>query len=825
MRSFIFFNLLLIVYGQFSQLANFNQATNSFDIQDYDYDILNTVFLDSSNLLFFINIADTFKLKSLNFSSNTFTSINLQVPRYYISGASLSNYGLAFFAGGVQPESEGTSNIINVFNATNNSWSIAYLSQGRKSIFSFSLEELGLVIFAGGEISVTSGLNTNVIDIYNAKNNSWNNIILPYTASNTIFFGTASGLSNIGLLFFPIYRLLPSNTTLYIYDLNSNITSNITISGKLCKSSATYNKTLLLLCDYSSILFYDAVNFTVYKTINLPIPIVLPVEFNIKPTIQVISNFISVLIYGSYINYLCFYDLNINNWIGWDNTSAPDFSTNSLNVGQNRFPYSSNIAVSKKYNLFSIANYLFSHCPKGTYYDIKIFDCSPIPSGYSKNTANVGYFTLSNPNPCNPGHYCPGSSPSIACQPGTYSLTTLNVNISSCLPIPPGFTCFGWSACSNLYPCEAGKYCPTTSLNPMIPSSGYYAPYTKMAQPLLCPAGYYCPCDGTYIYTDKYSCSNSYGTISPTICNIGNYCPIGSSAANPCPTGTYNNLQNSSSINDCIPCPIGTYNNIGTGTSQVCKTCPSGFYCPPGSFLPQICLANNYCPDGKYMVPCQIGTYFNGVGAKTNSSCQPCIEGTFCAGGGLSVQICAQGTYMPEKGSIACETCPEGHACPPGSITPTLCPRNTYAISGSSSCTNCLAGQYTDGPGEKACIICPSSQFSINGWWCMTIFEKMFFIAIWVGSISSGLITIWKLKVFYMNRRRKILESGLPITIKSFLFLEKIIKNNNFELTVREDDNQPILAEHNQEIKRLEELIICLQNEVKLLKNPNILYS
>ena len=61
-----------------------------------------------------------------------------------------------------------------------------------------------------------------------------------------------------------------------------------------------------------------------------------------------------------------------------------------------------------------------------------------------------------------------------------------------------------------------------------------------------CPSGYYCPLNGTVYATRRclsgYYCPSStshLGESSSLLCTLGHYCPYGSSAPTPCPSGSY----------------------------------------------------------------------------------------------------------------------------------------------------------------------------------------------------------------------------------------------------------------------------------------------
>jgi hypothetical protein len=108
---------------------------------------------------------------------------------------------LAFFAGGYNGGQ--LSNVVDIFNSTTQTWSIAILSQSRYWLASSTIGEI--VAFGGGW---NGSSYSSVVDVYNITSNSWftlnlsqPRIFLASTSSqNKIFFGggyNSSGYSNI----------------------------------------------------------------------------------------------------------------------------------------------------------------------------------------------------------------------------------------------------------------------------------------------------------------------------------------------------------------------------------------------------------------------------------------------------------------------------------------------------------------------------------------------------------------------------------------------------------------------------------------------------
>ena len=327
---------------------------------------------------------------------------------------------------------------------------------------------------------------------------------------------------------------------------------------------------------------------------------------------------------------------------------------------------------------------------------------------------------------------------------------------------------------------------------------------TDYSKCLTCPEEYYCP-------AGSISGFNGY-----FLCNAGYYCPQGSYQQTACPAGTYNSYSGQISENNCLSCPAGTF-NIFTGQTSItnCLQCSQGTICNEKSAIPFNCPANYYCPNPTQQIPCPIGTFFNGESATNISSCTPCQKGSFCSGNGLNAIPCEAGSYSDKQGNSNCNDCPPGHSCSYGASTPEPCPKNTYSPKGASACTPCENEEFTLGIGSSSCMTCPASKFSFDGWWCMSIYEKIIFLVIWITSIISSLFSVWKLNKYIKQRKQKIIEYGYRPSIKTFLFIEKMPKSNyNMSVIVEE---KPMLE--NDELKKIYTIVDKLQAKMDLIES------
>jgi hypothetical protein len=164
------------------------------------------------------NVVDIFDYLSGKWSTST-----LSQPRGLLTSTTLRE--LAFFAGGNATRNISNvidiSNVVDIFDSTTQTWSIATLSQNRSLLASASIGEI--VAFGGGSPDALSA--SSIVDIYNITSNSWFTTTLSeargFLASvstsigNKIIFG--GGLSNTGLSdivdIFDFSSPLPSNSS------------------------------------------------------------------------------------------------------------------------------------------------------------------------------------------------------------------------------------------------------------------------------------------------------------------------------------------------------------------------------------------------------------------------------------------------------------------------------------------------------------------------------------------------------------------------------------------------------------------------------------
>lgn len=131
-------------------------------------------------------------------------------------------------------------------------------------------------------------------------------------------------------------------------------------------------------------------------------------------------------------------------------------------------------------------------------------------------------------NPCPVGYFCnEGVIEPQPCPPGTFRNSTGAEDVAQCDACPAGFYC-PLNGSDISFPCENGTYCPKGTVVPRLCEAGFYCPGARTMIP--CPSGFYCPnatanripCPTGHYCPGNDNCTlTEGGAISPTICPLG----------------------------------------------------------------------------------------------------------------------------------------------------------------------------------------------------------------------------------------------------------------------------------------------------------------
>lgn len=233
--------------------------------------------------------------------------------------------------------------------------------------------------------------------------------------------------------------------------------------------------------------------------------------------------------------------------------------------------------------------------------------------------------------------------------------------------------------------CPAGSYCADA-----------YRNYPAPANPTPCPPGSYNPYNGSTSRLDCILCPPGFacpssGLINYTLtCTEGHYCPSGTvtNTQFPCPPGTFTGSTSLTSSEECTVCPSGMACGWGTGVStNPALPCMPGCYCPPGtaSTTAHPCPAGTWSPlsnlsDSSQCTVCSAGYVCNGGLSTMTTKCTP---GYYCPQGTYTFDQfpCPSGTYYPAYGSETASDCLD-------------CPQGSFCESGSANPVQCPLGTY-----------------------------------------------------------------------------------------------------------------------------------
>lgn len=330
---------------------------------------------------------------------------------------------------------------------------------------------------------------------------------------------------------------------------------------------------------------------------------------------------------------------------------------------------------------------------------------SPQPCPAGTFSGGRGNIDASQCQSCPVGHRCvAGSAHPDSCDPGTFAQEKAQSACSAC----PAGTFQNEPAADFCKPCDTGAFCARGSARPQSCPEGSYSNRTDLPAEAWCTeteAGFFSPrgstgqrpcAAGTYAArTGLGSCMPcDMGTYQPIMqqtaclaCERGAYCLAGATAAMLCPSGTYGNHTNLTSIEACKPTPPGSYSTAGSKASMPCAS---------GYFSDAIRQAEcTRCPLGKYQ---------EDAGA---TACKMAEPGHWAVPDAMV--RCTHDTYNPNWGKsnqLACESCPPK--------------TTTNRLEGQRSADACVCmteyydpDDFGEPPGSgrrRNCVICPSGS-------------------------------------------------------------------------------------------------------------------
>ena len=251
-------------------------------------------------------------------------------------------------------------------------------------------------------------------------------------------------------------------------------------------------------------------------------------------------------------------------------------------------------------------------------------------------------------------------------------------------------------------------------------------------------------------------------------------------------------------------CPTGSYNpSFYLLKFSNCTLCPSKHFCPNSSISsPLPCTPGSICPSSgmNAAIPCSPG---NVCPSNSLTAMTSCPVGSYCPSSGMTSPLpCPSGSICPSSGMKQSDPCPVGSYCPssgmtsplpctPGSICPSIglqssspCPSNTFApSSGSAACTPCPSG-HTSSSNSVSCEKCLPSALDPSTFSCYTPLQQGWIIFGYVMSVVSSIFSLYKLRIFVLERIEKLKEAGIKPSFKCILFLDRTLTNHSKHMLV-----------------------------------------
>ena len=525
---------------------------------------------------------------------NVWSTAVLSVARSFLSGTSLTKYGLIFMAGGCKysyfTESDESYSNVDIYNHNTKNWTVDHLSQARYSLTATSLDESGLVFFAGGKNNYKD--ISSLIDIYDAQNKKWSTAEL----SNSRYNLATTTVQFFGQSYFAggTYKNYASSDIVDIYNYNSNNWTSFKLKFARTNFAATSLEEGYIFFgggrdsydrDLDTLEIYYLTKFLYIFYLNKPRRTLVASTI---PS-QKIVYFAGGVQYSNgnvahYSNIVDFLDFNSQSKSFFTLNTPAGFSAIASLPNQNLVIYAGGMNNMNDGFLNNVE--MFGSCLRGFYQTINPNICDACPEGF------LCRFGDTVPLTCPPGYYCPsGGLGAFPCPPGTY--TNLFGGLKSekeCSRCPAGyfnpfFSKYGSNFMEVCAYCNDGTYCPEGS---PIPRS--------------CPANHYCPKPSNLIKCKEGTYRPEY---SPHFTKCDE-CPVGFY----CPEGVGN-----------LPCPPGYYTSKNGSSS--CDPCLAGYFCPYQTENPSICMKDTFAIKGQSVcTPCQEGTFTKYDGA---SECSPCL--------------------------------------------------------------------------------------------------------------------------------------------------------------------------------------------------------
>jgi len=325
------------------------------------------------------------------------------------------------------------------------------------------------------------------------------------------------------------------------------------------------------------------------------------------------------------------------------------------------------------------------------------------------------------------------------CRVDSYNAQLHMVSAQSCISCPTNTSTGGEYGSGSIFHCvcNAGY---SASLDPAAwkcteCGTGRFQPTRNSSSCDVCETGKYSTATGAVSSTTCQTCSDgsyteSVASLACTVCPTGTWQDLraGDAKTRPCtscPSNSNSSVTGSTAVEQCVCMPgyaISMTHQPGSPDTYSCQECLAGYFCAGGGVYTK-CPTNHWSSAGINPGPCiqcALYSYAARLTDMTGPNLCYCSRGTEGAFDNTCVP-CTAGKYQPCDFSINMDNI--GYQCAQSYAAPTCiaCPANTYSQSQQASvCDACpLNASALEGSNSVQACVCDNSYYGENGEQCL----------------------------------------------------------------------------------------------------------
>jgi hypothetical protein len=375
-------------------------------------------------------------------------------------------------------------------------------------------------------------------------------------------------------------------------------------------------------------------------------------------------------------------------------------------------------------------------CPRGTFGAVphlrNASECTPCSPGrfcdlpgLTAPTGNCfpGYYCPSGAKTgapgewaCRKGGYCPeGSDFPLACPPGTFNDLEYSESSAACVMCTPGFFCEGERNDVPDGKCYGGFFCPGGDASPAPTNQtcrvGNFCPPGSVAEQPCLPGTFAAsPGRSTCVSCTEHFACPGHGIVEPEPCSPGHYCPNGTASPIPCPPGTYSvrvdlGSEKEWSVPQSLEPPA---RSLRTKAVTYLHEAPAlnaervSDLLHPTVSSPRLAASDTTACSFRSVL-CPPGYFCSTAGLEAPTAA--CAAGFYCEAGAQSTSAAVDADSP--AGRRRAGPCPAGAYCIEGAEQPAACPPGTRCQEGAALPEPCPTGTYQLRSGAISCEACP----------------------------------------------------------------------------------------------------------------------